>query len=191
VIDDGPRIHRAILDEPHDNLHRLKYADWLEENEPRIAFNQMQTFMSHKKQKLSILDYDDEETPHEWWVGPTGTGKSRRLWELYPDHFQKKKNKWWCGYAGEDVVAIEEWSPANKLTADSLKEWADRYPFKGEVKHGTIHQIRHKKTIVISNYTIEQCFDEVDHAPMHRKFKVVHIGPTPKPTPWHESYNKP
>jgi len=33
VIDDGPRIHRAILDEPHDNLHRLKYADWLEEND--------------------------------------------------------------------------------------------------------------------------------------------------------------
>lgn len=29
---DGDHILRAILDEPHDDLHRLAYADWLEEN---------------------------------------------------------------------------------------------------------------------------------------------------------------
>lgn len=29
---DGAAIHAAILAEPHDDLHRLAYADWLEEN---------------------------------------------------------------------------------------------------------------------------------------------------------------
>ena len=50
--------------------------DWLKENEPNVAFKHMATFRSHKKAKKEPLNYVD--TPHEWWVGPTGTGKSRR-----------------------------------------------------------------------------------------------------------------
>lgn len=30
------------------------------------------------------MTYHDDDTPHEWWVGETGTGKSKKLWDLYP-----------------------------------------------------------------------------------------------------------
>jgi len=85
---------------------------------------------------------------HEWWVGPTGTGKSRLLWELYPNHYGKRINKWWDGYQRQEVVAIEEWSPEAKLTAQSLKQWADHYPFQGEIKGGSMQGLRPRKIIV-------------------------------------------
>jgi len=145
----------------------------IEEEEPKI-FLQYGTRLEalHDPKKLPI----DGDLQHEWWVGSTGTGKSRLLWELYPNHFQKKKNKWWDGYKHEDVVAIEEWSPDNKQTAANLKEWADRYPFPGEIKGGVKQGLRPRKIIVISNYTIEQCFERrEDWEPMNRKFKVIHF----------------
>ena len=111
---------------------------------------------------------------HEWWVGPSGTGKSRLLWELYPKHFAKALSKWWDGYRHQEVVAIEEWSPKNDLTASALKKWADRYPFPGEIKGGCLQGLRPKKIIVLSNYTPEQCFlNQEDLGPILRRFTVI------------------
>ena len=126
--------------------------------------------------------YDPGNTPingellHEWWVGPTGTGKSRLLWELYPKHFAKGINKWWDSYTHQQVVAIEEWSPDNIVTANALKRWADRYPFPGEIKGGIKQGLRPKKIIVLSNYTIEQCFPRLeDQLPLKRRFTVINF----------------
>lgn len=116
----------------------------------------------------------DGDLLHEWWVGTSGSGKSKALWDLYPAHFAKSINKWWDGYRHEDVVAIEEWSPDNTMTAQALKRWADRYPFTGEIKGGTMQRLRPKKIIVLSNYTMDQCFPRAeDLAPLKRRFKVI------------------
>jgi RNA helicase. len=113
---------------------------------------------------------------HEWWYGPTGTGKSKSVWELYPNHYGKQLNKWWDGYEGEDVVVIEEWSPKNEVTGSFLKIWADRYPFNAEIKGATLKKIRPKKIIVTSNYTIEECFPTMqDCEPLKRRFKTVYF----------------
>jgi len=118
----------------------------------------------------------DGDLLHEWWVGPSGSGKSRLLWELYPNHFAKALNKWWDRYRHEDVVAIEEWAPKNDCTASSLKRWADRYPFPGEIKGGVMQKLRPKKIIVLSNYTPQQCFlNSEDLEPMLRRFTVIHF----------------
>lgn len=121
-----------------------------------------------------------DELQNEWWWGPTGTGKSRHAWEVYPDHFPKPLNKWWDGYNGEETVVIEEWAPKNEMTASNLKIWSDRYPFSAEVKGGTLQRIRPKRIIVTSNYKIEDCFErEEDLLPLKRRFKVVHFPMTP------------
>jgi len=113
---------------------------------------------------------------NEWWVGPTGSGKSRSLWERYPDHYQKSLNKWWDGYTNQETVAIEEWSPKNECTASFLKIWADRYPFSAEIKGGTLQKVRPRRIIVLSNYSIEACFErEEDRGPLFRRFKIVHF----------------
>lgn len=124
----------------------------------------------HKPERPVILDILE----NEWWVGPTGCGKSQTLWAKYPNHYQKNLNKWWDGYDNQETVAIEEWSPKNEVTASFLKVWADRYPFSAEVKGGTLQKIRPKRIIVLSNYTPEECFtNEQDLLPIRRRFKVV------------------
>jgi len=153
--------------------------EWLKDNEPRTWCLHEALLKSKKKPRMEVLDYLD--TPHEWWVGPTGTGKSKSVWELYPDHYAKEKNKWWCNYRGQDTVVIEEADPKNmEHLADRLKVWADRYPFPGEIKGGRIEGIRPKKVIVTSNYTIEECFqNQNDIEPLLRRFKVVEFGKKP------------
>ena len=69
--------------------------------------------------------------------------------------------------------ASGEWCPTNACTASALKRWADRYPFTGEIKGGTLQRLRPTKLIVLSNYTIEECFPMMqDQEPIKRRFKV-------------------
>lgn len=122
----------------------------------------------HKPERPLILT----TLENEWWYGATGTGKSSTLWRLYPGHYSKSLNKWWDGYSGEETVAIEEWSPKNECTSSQLKIWADRYPFTAEVKGGTLQKIRPLRIIVLSNYTIDECFpNSQDLDPIKRRFK--------------------
>lgn len=127
---------------------------------------------SLKKRQPAII----ADLCNEWWYGPTGTGKSRKIWEDYPEHYGKQLNKWWDGYEDEEVVVIEEWAPRNEMTASNLKIWADRYPFNAEIKGGQLKKIRPKKVIVTSNYSMEQCFERVeDLEPIKRRFKAVYF----------------
>jgi len=155
--------------------------EWLKENEPHVFFKHESLIRSKKKPKREILNYSDTDTPHEWWVGPTGTGKSKALHELYPTHYQKEKNKWWCNYDDQDVVAIEEADPKNmEHLADRLKVWADRYPFPGEIKGGRLEGIRPRKVIVTSNFTPHECFpDKNNLEPILRRFRIVEFGDSP------------
>ncbi|AUM61930.1 Rep [uncultured virus] len=135
---------------------------------PRQYIQYYKTLMSIRAYNSKPLDGDLQ---HEWWYGPTGTGKSKSVWEKYPDHYAKPLNKWWDGYRGQDVVVIEEWEPKNECTASKLKIWADRYPFPAEIKGGTIERVRPQKIIVTSNYTIKECFpNEQDWKPLERRF---------------------
>jgi len=154
-----------------------KSGDWetLEEEFPSESVRFKNAIRSLRIRPTFTIDGDLE---NEWWCGPTGSGKSRRLWNEYPLHYNKPLNKWWDGYVDQDVVSIEEWSPKNECTASNLKIWADRYPFTGEIKGGSLQRIRPKKIIVLSNYSIEQCFTaEEDILPLKRRFKVIRFEP--------------
>jgi len=143
-------------------------TSWIEENYPKAWIHLHSKLKSLRQPNSTVLQGTLE---HEWWYGPTGTGKSSTLWELYPSHFQKELNKWWDGYEGADVIAIEEWSPKNECTGSQLKVWADRYPFTGQIKGGALQKIRPKKIIVLSNYSIMDCFpDSRDYQPLMRRF---------------------
>lgn len=138
---------------------------------PDVYFRHIAKIRSMKKYDVHILSGDLQ---HEWWFGATGTGKSKKLWSDYPNHYSKKKNKWWDNYQGEEIVAIEEWSPTFHMLASELKIWCDRYPFPAEIKGGSLKAIRPTKLIILSNYSIDQCFpNSEDSMPLKRRFKTV------------------
>lgn len=137
-------------------------------------------YLMHRPKLLSLRKYEPliiNEIQNEWWYGSTGTGKSKKLWDDFPDHYPKALNKWWDGYDNEDIVAIEEINPKSaEYLAHFIKIWADRYPFSPEIKGGTLKKIRPKKIIVLSNYTIEECFPHAqDQLPIKRRFKPIHF----------------
>jgi len=151
-------------------LSEKGYTNTIRQEYPDVYFKCAVRIKSMRVREPTIIEGD---LTNEWWVGHTGTGKSKSLWRLYPDHYQKTLNKWWDGYQDEDIVAIEEWSPKNDCTGSQLKIWADRYPFSAEVKGGTLSKIRPKKIIVLSNYDIATCFtDSRDNEPLLRRFQV-------------------
>ena len=120
--------------------------------------------------KLAALD----EYSAYWYVGPPGSGKSRSARAEYPDLYNKLINKWWDGYNHEKVVLLDDFSKSNVMTGDALKNWADHYPFRAEVK-GSSMMIRPKTIIVTSNYEIEDLWpeDPVLVAALKRRFKTV------------------
>lgn len=147
--------------------------EWIKHEQPSIYVRYFERLRSLCRRPSVVLQGD---LKHEWWYGSTGSGKSRTLWSMYPGHYAKELNKWWDGYNGEEVVAIEEWAPKNECTASFLKIWADRYPFPAQIKGGTLSKIRPEKIIVLSNYTIDQCFPNAeDRDPIKRRFKVIHF----------------
>lgn len=109
-----------------------------------------------------------------WISGVPGAGKSHAVISLYPDRYIKSINKWWDGYQGEEVVHLDELEPSHtSWIAPYLKKWADKWPFDAESK-GSSAQLRPKKIIVTSNYTIDEMhFDEVSTLAIKRRFKEI------------------
>lgn len=76
----------------------------------------------------------------EVWVfwGPTGTGKSRRAFETWPDAYRKMTNdKWWDGYRGEETVIFDDFKGSSMRLHD-FQLIVDRYPVKVETKGSTV-----------------------------------------------------
>ena len=72
----------------------------------------------------------------EVWVfwGATGTGKSRRAFETWPDAYRKMTNdKWWDGYHGEETVIFDDFKGSSMRLHD-FQLIVDRYPVKVETK---------------------------------------------------------
>ena len=81
----------------------------------------------------------------------------------------KPMNKWWDGYAGEEVVVLDDFDPRHaEHLSYYLKIWADHYAFNAEVKGGMI-RVRPKTVIVTSQYAIEDCFKETAERGCYRK----------------------
>lgn len=72
-----------------------------------------------------------------WYYGPTGTGKSRRAFDLEPDAYWKPSTtKWWNGYEQHDAVIIDDYRRDFCTFAELLRLF-DRYPYSVETKGGT------------------------------------------------------
>lgn len=115
-----------------------------------------------------------------WIYGPPGTGKSRLVY-TYAECWKKKvynklQNKWWDGFTAHEIVLVEDADPQTmKMLAAHMKVWTDRYPFNAEFK-GTARMLNPSfELIVTSNYSIDECFNDIDSAALKRRFDVLEM----------------
>lgn len=110
---------------------------------------------------------------NHWFYGPPGTGKSYAAKQM-GSYYVKFPNKWFDGYADEDVVILEDIEPCHaREMSHFLKLWADHDPFTAEVKNSTMF-IRPKIFICTSNYSIDAMgWDPVTTKAMKRRFPMT------------------
>lgn len=133
-------------------------------------YNVAKTIAKDHMKKPEML----EDVCGMWISGEPGSGKSYAVVSAYPDRYIKPINKWWDGYQQEEIVHIDELDPSHTAwIAPFLKKWADRYPFDAETKGGAL-QIRPKRIIVTSNYTIDEMrWDVITTTAIKRRFKQI------------------
>lgn len=135
-------------------------------------------------QLITSEGYHSDTTRGVWIWGPSGVGKSSKVWKDYGDSlFDKPQNKWFDGYAGEETILIDDFDNKGICLSHYLKRWADHYPCTGETKGGTVH-LRHKRLVLTSQYSIRKLFGkpdengEVDEElidALTRRFHVIHM----------------
>jgi len=114
-----------------------------------------------------------------WYIGPTEAGKSHKAWHTFPELYDKPLNKWWDGYLGEETVLLDDVGPKHAAWIGYyLKRWADKWSFPAEQK-GSTTNIRPKRIIVTSQYTIRELFGEDPRAceAIERRFEVQVVQP--------------
>jgi hypothetical protein len=82
-------------------------------------------------------------------------------------------NKWWEHYGMQEVVLIEDLDKSHHVLGHHLKLWADKYPFRGEIKTNSL-MARPKTICVTSNYHPSEIWSDSGMLePILRRFCIV------------------
>lgn len=83
---------------------------------------------------------EPKDTKFLWIYGATGDGKTKFLWDNWPEAYDKNgAHKWWDGYDGQTVVFINEYRRTpGALPYSELLKIMDVYPYAGEKKGSTV-----------------------------------------------------
>lgn len=101
-----------------------------------------------------------ERTVTVYW-GPTGVGKSRKVWELagYDAYPKCPNSKFWDGYRNHKNVVIDEFR--GRIDISHVLRWFDRYPVLVEIK-GSATVLCAENIWITSNLDPRQWYPDLD-----------------------------
>jgi len=141
-------------------LELAKKGDYesLCEEDPYIAVAQLRNF--ERIQAMYTGHHGNLKTACGiWYRGESNNGKSFLARKKYPNHYLKPMNKWWCGYKNHETVILDDVDPTHATwIGHFLKIWGDRYVFPAEIKGGGLVDIRPRRMLVTSQYSIDEVF---------------------------------
>lgn len=178
--EDGKAASEAKWRRLHDLAKSGKMVE-LGEEFPREAIVCVGHIQKVREQYIGHITKNLKGCCGLWLWGLANAGKTHKALSMFPGAYEKKANKWWCKYNGEEVVIINDVSPYQKKDiTDHLKIWADKYPFPVETKFGGMVGLRPRKIVVTSQYNIDGVWDDAEtRAAMHRRFKEVYVEQDP------------
>lgn len=166
--------------EDWENIHRLAksgdLSSFLEEH-PQQSFLNMNKFKDLTKM-YNKCPHDLPKLNNFWFMGDSGTGKSRTIRRDFPTAYVKPTaTKWWPDYDMQEVVIIDDVGKEMAYVVEWLKNWADHYPFQAESKGNHTGMIRPKMIIVTSQYHWTEITDDPQlQAAIARRFDLIKFG---------------
>lgn len=112
---------------------------------------------------------------HLYW-GPTGSGKSKKVFELVEGkeyYLKAPTTKWWDGYRGQEIVVVDEFRGLIEIS--HLLKWLDRYPCAVEVKGCQVF-LNTKIWYFTSNLSMDEWYKDIDRetvAALRRRFTNI------------------
>jgi hypothetical protein len=145
-----------------------------------VALSNMAQYVVHNRGLETLgqvigSTYTHDDVRGIWYWGAPGTGKSHQARQDYPDAYLKSQSKWFCGYAGETAILLDD---LDKLGGDKLghylKIWADKYACSAEVKGAKVN-LKHKAIVITSNYHPDTLWPEDPEMlqAIKRRFKIT------------------
>lgn len=117
------------------------------------------------------------------FFGPTGTGKTRGAYALYPHLCRlpvaSESSPWFDGYDGQDEVLIDDYGRSSRYSYQFFLQLLDGYPMKVPIKGGFVHWVP-KVVLITSNERPEDWYgDRPEVAALVRRISIVVLYPIP------------
>lgn len=144
-----------------------------------------------KWKQIFAEEQNKEEVPDRrciWLWGKAGIGKSRWVFQHYPNAYRKNAEEThFERYNREEVICIEDFLPEHRSCwKHPLLLISDRYPCMLRVRYGSAC-LQHKVLICTSNYRINEIFPHDParggESPWQRRFIEIEV------TKWNDSKN--
>lgn len=141
----------------------LKYVVDLIADSPSMKYiiehvNSLQSIRTAEKLLMYKEPVRRWKTEVYWFHGATGTGKSQKAYEMYPDAYTAMDTgQWWEGYDGDEVVIIDDMR-RDFLKFHQLIKLLDRYQYRVQFKGGS-RQFLARTIVITSCYSPEEMFE--------------------------------
>lgn len=181
VVDNLKQGERTDLHNATDLVKEGGVAKLIED-EPHMYVRYHAGF---EKLEARLFPHRNPEKPPEvvWLYGPTGTGKTRYVYEKTKDMSlwsAMATAKWWEGYVQQDAILIDDMR-SNFATFNDLLKILDRYPYTQE-KKGSSVPINSRFIYITSQFPPHKVYcrekrAEEDIRQLYRRItQIIHVG---------------
>lgn len=108
------------------------------------------------------------DTTVYWFYGPTGSGKTRKAAEMFPDAYWHTGTQWWDGYDAHESVIIDDFRKEQFPLTELLRMFQP-FPYQVKVKGGFRQLLAKNIVITTPNFPDEFMYPGEDINQLRRR----------------------
>lgn len=141
----------------------------------RDIVSSVTSFQSVRMAEIKMKYFEparDWKTQVYWFYGKSGTGKTKKAFEMCDDPYMcMEDNKWWEGYDGHEDVIIDDYR-RDFCKFKVLLQLLDRYPMRVECKGGS-RQFRAKRLFITTPKSPRETWESRTDEELYQLFRRI------------------